>query len=429
MLGKIVTVPDKILSGAQSFGYGPASKLVVLVNHLRNDGLWVDFWGQESALNFAETNLAGGGTILSGEPLASLDPALYRAVLTVMDPRLAAWGYYHNLPVLAVDSLYWFWDWSQLAHEQARIDNLLSYHKAHTSLAELVSSIEALPPHVQQYATHSMASQSLIQHYPGGQQDESINDRLRLVKVGPIVDTKYRKKVKRDTLLVSLSGMLSPLVSRGDADVYMKLVLELLDPVLSALPVSVTPIFTVNPALLQAAKAIFGEAAVTMDHSTFLKTLNRSLAVLAPAGITTLYECLAYETPMLFLPEQHDGHFSNYDRLARLTATKTEFRAMFPEGLLGYHAVLERRDRPKTYVKALYTMYRGLLTHPEEHLFALLKDQLSEPLLRVVRGGAYNALAESQKTFAELSFGHLSSPLEETSAYFRAHFAQPSAVL
>jgi len=44
----------KVLSGAQSFGYGPSAKLGVLTNYLHQQGVTVDFWGQGIALRYAQ---------------------------------------------------------------------------------------------------------------------------------------------------------------------------------------------------------------------------------------------------------------------------------------------------------------------------------------------------------------------------------------
>lgn len=54
-----------------------------------------------------------------------------------------------------------------------------------------------------------------------------------------------------------------------------------------------------------------------MTHPEFLQRLDDCLLVIAPAGMATMFECLAYEVPLLVLPEQHDGNYTNYMTLYR----------------------------------------------------------------------------------------------------------------
>jgi hypothetical protein len=387
----------KVLSGAQSFGYGPSAKLGVLTNYLHQQGVTVDFWGQEIALRYARLNSPPDRRIYRGDLLSTLDAKPYGAVMTVMDPRVAAWGYFYDLPVLAIDSLFWFWDWSAPSEMLMRMRENIRRLKAHASLDDLLAYIGSLPDHLQQYATHFMASRSFAQHYPGCHRVRAVDDGLHVVEVGPIVDLAYKHQGVRDTVLVSFSGTLNPLMTHDDAMTYLQLVRVILAPALERLQGVVRTVVTVHPSLVEEARALFPGSVGTLAHGEFLETVNRSIAVIAPAGITTLYECVMYETPIFVLPEQHDGHFRNYTRLTDLAEDVGEFRRVFPETLVNYRAPIDAGAASPDYVAALYAAYKRFLADPQDRTVASMRAHMCDRLAQINDQKVYCAYRDAQK--------------------------------
>lgn len=65
-----------------------------------------------------------------------------------------------------------------------------------------------------------------------------------------------------------------------------------------------------------------------MNHEQFLKELNRAIVTLVPCGFTTIFESLAYKTPLIFLPDNHNGHV--YEYLIISKNIKKDRESVFP---------------------------------------------------------------------------------------------------
>lgn len=386
-----------ILCGAQAFNYGPSAKLMVIARELAQQGLSLEFWGEGIARTYAQSNFAGNCLIADKEDLANVPQDRYRAVVTVMDPRLSAWGFFHGRPVYAVDSLYWFWDWPTDSPILQEVDDRLVDLKQQGSCADLLGYVESLPPHIQQYANHSMATLSFVQYFPGAEREASIGHNHRRQIVSPIVDLSQRRGVERDMVLVSFSGMSNPLVSRADAIIYLQLVERVIGPALQEIRPVAKPLVAVSPAVIEDAKRILPWEVHALSHDQFLTTLNRSLVVIAPAGITTLYECLIYETPMMVLPEQHIGHLHNFSRLSALFDDPADARDVFPESLASYRLPLPKRCGEECFVEALYESYHWLLAKSGDGRVGEIAQPLRDHLLRVVQPGMFQRYQEDQQ--------------------------------
>lgn len=332
----------RIISSAQPFGYGPASKLVTLAKQVYNHTAQsIDFVGESVALTYITQNRAYFRNIYRKE---FPDSTAYDIAISVMDPHLAVWAYANKLPVLYIDSLYWFWDW-----RPERFDELImsiQRIKACATYEDTLKILASLPPHDLQFVAHSVANNSIIQSFA---QDSAVprGDPYRtsrtVTHVGPIIDTSRRETTRRNTVLISLSGLISPLNRSDDAVRYAEFVLALIGDFIGELPSNIQVCMTVNPQIREKIRVNNSRIQlVSFDSDEFLNALNRSIILFVPAGITTLYEATYYGVPVFFLPEQHDGHYDNYLRLTN----NIQYAKIFPEMLFNTRISRQRKDDP-----------------------------------------------------------------------------------
>lgn len=299
----------KIICGAQSFGYGPISKLYTIVTELkkRNENFVFDFTGDGTSLDFVQNN----DPIFDHLKLvSSIDFNKYDLVLSVMEPTLPVKAKVHSVKSIYVDSLYWFWAWPRG-----------DIHLGKDFIQKLIRDpnlIEEVPPHSRQYIAHNLADLSVLQTFDVSNQAETRIPGNNEIEVLPIINLSHRKSHKSNKILVSLSGQISPLNTKEKSMEYLSLIVTIFNELPKELTDKYKIIFTVNPEILPQAKGLLKNPnfnIFALSHTEFLHTLSESLVLFAPAGITTLFEAAYYGTPIFFLPEQHDGHYKNYNRL------------------------------------------------------------------------------------------------------------------
>lgn len=327
----------KILSSAQSFGYGPCSKLVTLVNHIRsiyNYNVKIDFIGDDISLVYALQNSLSFNNVFEykGEYPVAED---YDLVISAMNPYTAIWGWFSRKKVIYVDSLFWFWQWDKKHFKN--IEKLIQELRSANNINELWSILKEVDDHHLQYIAHKVSSVSLVQKFSGSGKvsDDPFRKNLPcLIEVGPIIKTSLKEKTgKKDKILISLGGFYSPLNRLKEGTRYINFILNLLDEFIALLPNNFEVILTTNPELASNISSKIDRLTITsLSNEQFLKTLNQSIVLFTPASMTTIYESLYYDVPVIFLPEQHDGHFPNF---LRLSSKKISIlREIFPELLI-----------------------------------------------------------------------------------------------
>ena len=81
----------------------------------------------------------------------------------------------------------------------------------------------------------------------------------------------------------------------------------------------------------------------------------------------------------MFLPEQHDGNFSNYHRLAVYSGDVQRFRKHFAEALICYR---EGQDRfPK--ISDYYVRYEGILSNPHDNTLRDMQRSLQDGIQQI----------------------------------------------
>ncbi|WP_049569177.1 hypothetical protein [Nonomuraea sp. SBT364] len=317
----------RVLVTAEAFGFGPASKLHAVCAELAGRGAECHLVGEKSALTFARANAATFTSITevgSMAELAAVAPGGFDAAISVMDPFLPLWARINDVPCLYVDSLYWFWSWSPEREADLR---RTAGHLVTTGGLEAMRSITL---HDSQYIAHHLSDLTCAQRAP------KVAPRLGLLRglpnvtpVDAIVDLSHRAHAPRTGWLATTSGIVNPLVPVESALAWVEVVGVLLDEAAQVHGAGEPIVLAGNPAVLARARVPGRIEPAPMEHGAILKSMNAALACLAPPGLTTALECAAYGTPLVFLPEQHYGHLTNYREIAQCAAA-----GAFPHALV-----------------------------------------------------------------------------------------------
>lgn len=353
--------PLRILCGAEAFGYGPCSKLVSVVKQMKIDipELRADFIGDGASLNFALQNDSLFNNVWEYDG-SYPDSRNYDLVVSVMNPYLTLWGWFHRKQVIYIDSLFWFWKFEEDRYES--LQETLSELTNARSIDEVWALTKNITGHHLHYVAHKIANLSCVQSFAesSSQNDVFREDISNVVPVNPIVDLAYRHDSERDTILISLGGLLSPLNQKKEALTYVELVLKIIGPLIAKASKRYKIILATNPEVTKLVKnAPQGLIVTSLSHEEILKMINRSALVLAPAGLTTIFECLLYGTPIFILPELHDGHYPNYLGLGKADGQK--LRAVFPSALISPLVRTEKpEDNPDDEIRRIQSILKKL---------------------------------------------------------------------
>jgi len=323
----------KILLTSQSFGFGPVSKLNVIAKYLKavDPDLSFDFVGDGVSLNFIKNNSNLYDSIINFADFKNEDFKEYSLVISVMEPDFVFRARENGLKYIYIDSLFWFWEWEGLDINNFNVDSLVHENSNNE-------------PHYKQYFAHKFSEKSFIQTFGEHKFTDSYKKSLNFQDVGYIIDSNFKTSnhIKKN-LLLSFSGQISPVNNVGDSINYINFVLDLLKNYLTNLSKKYNIIITINSILLNNPQLNQSFKYVSLNNTEFLKTLNDSVLILAPSGLTTIFESLNYEIPIIFLPEQHYNHFENYKELLKNSNLDIpRFQEIFPNLLI--NNVLNLKD-------------------------------------------------------------------------------------
>lgn len=370
-----------VLSSAFPFGYGPASKMLVIAKQLRNSDaiVKVDFVGDDVALTFARQNAQHYNSVMSFDDISDIDASGYDLAICVMNHYFMIWAYLHNIPTVFIDSLFWFWEWD---NEERLIlaDNFIKDLQDGISFNRAMRLSEKFNSHELKYIAYRLADTVLTQDFAEEQymsRSHPVRDSITRTQIGPIVDTSYvNHESDRKNVLISLAGTYSPLNREPQALAYADLVLDVFDNFINNLPTDTDIIMTANPNLVDKIDLRNKRIRLTsLSHDEFLRQLATSKILFTPAGVTTIYESICYGTPIVFLPEQHDGHYKNY---MRLTDDK-KYDDIFPELLFNTRLKREESSNPDLEILNIQKLITEKL-NDSKHIDELKKvlDNLTE---------------------------------------------------
>lgn len=320
-------IRSSVLIGAQFWAYGPAGKANAIAHELKKLGVKIDFVGVKTShqLCKASGHFNNLYNFNSGHHLDNFPD--YKVVISVMDPYMALWAYKRKIPLIYVDSMSWFWRWNKT--NSKLVKNVISQID-YINFINGCKILDKFEPDQRQLFAHLISDKILSQGNP----QVLKKTKNKISNVGSIIDLNYIKKTKRDTLLISLSGGISPATNLTSALNYTKLVLDLLSDKLEKWPGTKRFIITGHPLVISSFKKYPKILKLmSLSHQDFLKELNRAVAVLLPCGFTTIYESLAYGTPVAFLPENHNGHVYEYLTITKGINNISDKEKIFPHAL------------------------------------------------------------------------------------------------
>lgn len=337
-----------MLCAAEPWGFGPASKLLAVLESLSGRTL-PRFVGTGTAADFAELHhksFAGVERLSSPLDVLDLDHDV-EVVLSVMDPWAALWGARRGIPVVYVDSLYWFWDWpTDRSRLRMAAGSWLTQSPAQVRhRAGALSGWQSLAP-----LAYEWSQEVFVQRLRGaGIGEERILQVPNMTPVGAIIGPSAAKgpvATERTGTLVSLSGSLSHAIPPDAADRYCRAVAR----VLGGVELAGSARYTVHPGL--PSRGVLGSDVDIMRRADFNRALRTADALLAPAGLTTLLESAAAGACYVALPEQHDGHRPNLARFGD--------PSLYPRLFVTDHEDVEATS-PDRYLAALDRAYSRML--------------------------------------------------------------------
>lgn len=317
----------RILIGAQSWAFGPAGKASAIGHAFQKLGIKTCFVGGSTSFSFCKSSEHFDDFIevSSAYDYLKLQKDDFSMVISVMDPYLAVWAVKKNLPVYYVDSMSWFWNWEDSESVEVFTKNFRG-----KGVADDFKYLDALPPDTRQLIAHQISKSIFSQ----GRPQVTTETKKKAKNVGPVIDLLYRENsVKRDTIIISLSGGISPANSLEEAVRYANMVVDL---IFSGRSESFFQnrkfIITGHPEVIKNMHNPHraGVELKALSHPDFLRALNKAAVVFIPCGFTTIYEALAYRVPVVFLPENHNGHVYEY---LTITAELTDRDIIFPNML------------------------------------------------------------------------------------------------
>lgn len=392
----------KIICSAQSFGYGPCSKLVTFVKHIREiyqDSVKIDFIGDDVALMYALQNAGCFNNIFEyqGEYPNAKE---YDLVISSMNPYTAIWGWFNRKKIIYIDSLYWFWDWKMKNFQY--IQEIIKELRSANNINGVWSILKEIDDHHLQYIAHRLSSVSCIQKIYSSRKEnlkDSFRKNIITHEVGPIICASYKQKAnKRNKILISLGGLYSPLNGPKETLRYVNFVLNLIDDFVELLPKDIEVILTTNLEITSHINSKIERLTITsLNNQQFLKTLNEAIVTITPPSITTIYESLFYNVPLIFLPEQHDGHFPNFLRLSSGKITLSKLRKIFPELL--FNTRLKRTARRDADAEILYiqSFIKKFSSSSSNPTILSMKEALKKCLVYITDENKREDLLKSQQ--------------------------------
>lgn len=338
----------KILIAVSEWGYGPISTLKVIIDEIYEKYDFVFVGKEKHVLDFVKKNMN-----YIQEEYIEMDEVSFKdidLILNCMDIESLLYAWKYGIPVYTIDNLYFFWGpkWERSDYKKVKeivLDVTLP-------IKDKIQKLYSLPNYQGYLSIYILSKYVFLQHYVELGQDMWFINKDNVYFIDPIIKRIAKEKKKKTKVLVSFSGLITPVTTMNDISIYMYLVKILLNELLNE---GITNIIITTPkASLVLAKEILGSMDIeitSMDQKTFLYNLKEAKIILCPCGFSTTFEALYYKTPVFFLPEFHDGNIYNYHGIVDFNICKYKklsnvYPAMNSEemGLFKYRTVEELYD-------------------------------------------------------------------------------------
>ena len=310
----------RLVCSAQTFGFGPISKLYSVARSLREDFLLTLVLDSDRNV-FPKLNPGIFEDVVFTPTIESLEAVIQKqspnAILSSYEPDIVLAAKRVGTPSYFIDGLFWFWelhkDMAQLNENGRRL--------VESPTSELDGLLHQLTPHERIFTSHFLASKSYIQYDPNiGRRFEDIGRYTRADLVGAIINNNHPDNATSDShILVTLSGEILPTVSLEQSSMYAQLIVDMVYEASRSHFKEKRWIVLANPLVFPKLKTQNGAnilVTTSVDQATMHDLQRNAMVVFSPPGLTTTYECAFLGKPLVFLPEQ-SVQYKNAYRLQR----------------------------------------------------------------------------------------------------------------
>lgn len=312
---------SNILIFAGAWGWGPVTTAEMVCNEIHTDTN-IKSMLSGIALQYARINPKPFGTVHS---LDTIDKYTYPCdvILSVVEPIGPLIAKITGKPLIAIDNLFWHWQWQNI--DINRISAIVNECQDFHSICNTIRKLQSLGSYAEYASMYCMSDHiywqkvaAVPQSIPNWMRKNSTLIPPLLGKLPAIEHTSQRKN-----LTISLSGgLVNPYTTADQLETYSRLLSYILADTLSSYENIFNIVFAAPKTLHRYLYKYFPNYRIgDFSRSSFLQLLSQSAVVLAPAGLSTTFEAAALGTPLVILPEQHDGNYSNYIGLAGIAHT------------------------------------------------------------------------------------------------------------
>jgi len=240
-----------ILIGAQSWAYGPAGKAAAIGHELKKHGVIVDFVGADTSFEFCKNTKYFKNIlrIKSPKDYLKIDFSKYDAVISVMDSFLAFLAKKNNLPIFYADSMSLFWIWKNNKEVIEKFEILKNI-----DLKSGMEMMSRMDPDDRQLLGHLFSDKIFTQ----GTSQFILETKNKVKNVGSMIDLSFADNKKRDTILVSLSGGISPATDLNSAIKYAEMIIDLISDDIKNISLGKRFVLTGHPSVIKEIKKRMG---------------------------------------------------------------------------------------------------------------------------------------------------------------------------
>ncbi len=299
---------SKLLCSAQTFGFGPISKLYSVARLLKEDFSLILVLDSKRNV-FSKINPGIFEDIIYAPKLENLEAIIREkspnAILSVYEPDIVLAAKRTGVPSYFIDGLFWFWELrTAMAQLNEQANKLIA-----AQTIDLDKILRQFTPHERIFTSHFLASKSYIQYDPNiSARFEDVKKYMRAELVGAIINnSSLNKETSENHVLVTLSGEILPTVSLDQSAMYAQLIINMVSEASNKYFKDKKWIVLVNPLVLPKLNTV-GKSNVSVrdsvDQTTMYNLQRNAIVVFSPPGLTTIYECASLGKPVIFLPEQ-----------------------------------------------------------------------------------------------------------------------------
>ncbi|MEU4454767.1 hypothetical protein AB0F44_25780 [Nocardioides sp. NPDC023903] len=379
-----------VLAGA--WGWGPITTAEMVCRALPKT-VEVTALASGIAEEYARSNRDCFGRVVS----SLSDVRAFDAVLSVVEPVGPLVGRAAGVPVIAVDNLFWHWDWQRMP--LSKLAALADSVRSLEDVEQAVTSAAALAPYGEyalMYAAATEVHWQRVAARPAG-----APPWLKGTWVAPYLGRLPDRSPPPHRPVVSLSGgLINPYTTAHQLDIYVALLAEILGPVLPGDCVIAAP-----AQLHERLRARFHTADIdTFSREEFLRVLASASILYAPAGLSTTFEACALGVPLVTLPDVHDGNHDNYFGLAGIAPVgRAELQHAFPAATLAnfgaHHEPITTDEIFEHYSAAVRDEGQGFVPWARS---VLARPALARDQMRVLGGVAARGHGERETAAALL---------------------------